>query len=479
MRGLLNEYLPETSFDPKKVRGFFNHDPYVYPLLNGDFPDNPKNIQRKLYELFDTTSTHLPGFKALNVNGTIFHNAGAHAVQEIAFTLALANEYLVMLTDQELKIDLVAPLMQITLSAGSNYFLEIAKFRAIRLLWAKIIEQYKPKKKESLKLMLHAVSSEWNKSIYDPYTNVLRNTTEAMSAIIGGVDLLTILPFDLHYKKPNEFSKRLAKNIQILLKEESYLDKVIDPSSGSYYIEVLTDKIASESWEMFKKIEAEGGFLENIKEGKIQSAIEEVYQQTIKMVMSRRESVLGLNTFPNVEEKIAEELEIQPYVEEEMTNAPFRTLPQNRKAIIFEELRLRTENFVRKGGKNPIFFMLPIGNPGMASARQIFSRNFFGVAGFQIVENSRFMDISLAVKDAKKALADVIVICSSDEEYKDVAAKIAVEAKEKMKNIQIVVAGNPVEIIDELREAGISDFIHLKSDLMTTLEKYQKHFGIL
>jgi len=479
MRGLLNELLSETKFDPTNVHGFFDHDPYAYPLLNGDFPDNPKHIERKLYELFDMTSSFLPTFKALNVNGTIFHNAGANAVQEVAFTLALANEYLAMLITQELKIDKVAPLIQITLSAGSSYFMEIAKFRAIRFLWAKIIEQYKPKNINSLKLTVHALSSEWNKSIYDPFTNVLRQTTEAMSAIIGGVDVLTILPFDMHYKKPDDFSKRIAKNIQILLKEESYLDKVVDPSSGSYYIEALTDKIASESWELFKKVEAGGGFLAQIKEGKIQQDIAEAYNQRIKMVMNRRESILGLNMYPNIDEHIAGDMEMMPFLDEAAQNTPFITLPQNRKAIVFEELRLKTENYCKKGGKNPVFFMLPVGNPGMASARQIFSRNFFGVAGFTIIENARFTELNDAMDAAGIANADVIVICSSDEDYKDWAPRIAQSAKEKFRQIRIVVAGNPAEIQEELKKAGVDDFIHIKSDLMTTLEHYQKLFGIL
>ena len=479
MRGLLNEYLPETAFDPIKVRGFFDHDPYSYPLLNGDFPDNPNHIKRKLYELFDMTSTHLPAFRALNINGSIFHNAGANAVQEVAYSLALAHDYLYMLHEQELKIDTIAPLFQITLSAGSSYFMEIAKFRAVRVLWARIIEEYKAKNKESYELHLHAVSSEWNKSIYDPHTNILRHTTEAMSAIIGGVDILTILPFDMHFKKADDFSKRIAKNIQLLLKDESYLDKVVDPSAGSYYIEKLTDLFAAQSWELFKKIEATGGFLEAMKAGQIQAEIEAVYQQRIKMLMSRKDSILGLNSFPNIEEKIIDKVEIEPLVDEVAGNTPIMTIPQNRKAVHFEQLRLRTEDFVRHGGKKPVFFMLPVGNPAMASARQIFSRNFFGVAGFDIIENARFTDINKAVEVARNASADVIVICSSDDEYKDIAPRIAALSKEMIKGVHIVVAGNPVDSIEELRQAGIDDFIHIRSDLMSSLEQYQKLFGIL
>ena len=177
--------------------------------------------------------------------------------------LASANEYMAQMTDRGLTADEACANMQLTFGVGSNYFMEIAKLRAARMLWARLAEQYKPADPSSLKIPIHACSGMWNKSVYDPYVNVLRLTTECMSASIGGANSITILPFNNTYKTADDFSQRIARNIQIILKEESYLDKVVDPSAGSYYIESLTDELAQMAWNDFKKIEEVGGISVN------------------------------------------------------------------------------------------------------------------------------------------------------------------------------------------------------------------------
>ena len=193
--------------------------------------------------------------RVMNVAGALFSNSGSTIVEELGFTLSAAHEYLVKLMERGLAIDEVARKIRFTFAVTSNYFLEMAKFRAARMLWANIVKAYNPAKDCSCKMFAHAVTSTWNQTVYDPYVNMLRGTTEAMSAAIAGVHSLEVRPFDYSFETPTEFSKRIARNSQLLLKHESHFDQVIDPAGGSYYIESLTSSIAKEAWALFREIE--------------------------------------------------------------------------------------------------------------------------------------------------------------------------------------------------------------------------------
>jgi methylmalonyl-CoA mutase len=476
MRNLLSEYISQKSIDPKQVKGYFDADPYGSILQLGDYPDSPENLKRRLYELIDSLNSHLPHFRGINLKGQNFHNAGATSSQELAYVLALGVEYLSMLQEQGLEIEKSAPHIQLSFGIGSNYFIEIAKIRAARILWAKVLETFGMKKDHLIKTHIHAETAVFNKSIYDPHTNLLRLTTESMSAILGGVDSLYVRPFDQLYKNPNEFSERISKNIQLLLKEESYLDKVADPSSGSYYIETITDKIAAQAWETLKNIEKEGGFLEAIRKEIIQKEIKETNIKRQELVAKKKEHILGASLYPNTTESILDQLDF--LVEEsQSTDTPYKTINQYRKAIPFENLRLNTEKFINNGNKSPVVFMLPIGNPAMASARQIFSRNFFGCAGFDIKENARFATIKEGAEKACQENADIIVICSADDQYEQYCAELIEEIKEK--NIKVVVASYPADQIDHLQSLGVYDFIHMKTNVLDSLNSYQQLFHII
>ena len=235
--------------------GSLNFDTISYLLLHGDFYQSKQGNFDEAEYLIQTIRKKLQGFRPITINGHLFNNAGATLVQELAFSLASGNEYLAALTSKGLPVDSVADSLQFSFGIGSNYFMEIAKLRAARLLWSTIVEQYHP---ESTKMFIHSTTSLWNKTVYDPYVNLLRTTTEGMSAAIGNTDSMTILPFDFPYKNESEFSRRIARNQQLILKEEAYLDKIVDPAAGSYYVENLTNPVAMHSWELFKAIEEKG-----------------------------------------------------------------------------------------------------------------------------------------------------------------------------------------------------------------------------
>ena len=244
----------------------------------------------------------LPLFRTIAVHGKFFANSGSSIVQELAFSLAQGAEYMTRLTELGLSADQVAQNIKFNFSIGKVYFMEIAKLRAARLLWAQIVKAYNPQSEESAKMVAHSETNSYNKTIYDPYVNMLRTQTEAMSAALGGASSVTVLPFNAIYEESTEFSERIARNQQILLKEESHLDKIADPAGGSYYIETLTASLAEQAWKLFLEVQEKGGFVAAFREGFIQKEIKAMAAQRDANVAQRRENILGTNQFPNFSE---------------------------------------------------------------------------------------------------------------------------------------------------------------------------------
>jgi len=451
-----------------ELRGSISFDPIGNMSIKGKFKSDLSLVYKKIANIAKSGLQHRK-FKTVTINARHFGNSGSSLVQELAFGLSLGNQYLNIATEQGLKIDEVSPHFQFVFSVGSNYFMEIAKIRAARFLWTKIVEQYKPENEKSCKMYIHTVTSDWNKTVYDPYVNMLRTTTEAMSAIIGGTDSLTIEPFDKFFNDGNEFSERIARNQQLVLKEEAYLDKTIDPSAGSYYIENLTDSIIDAAWKLFLETEDKGGYIECFKQEFIQNEIEKTAQKRDMNIATRREIILGVNQYPNFNEKISNQIDfniLNHKIETATENLLAKPLKPYRGAKAFELLRLETE----KLAKQPKVFMLTIGNLGMRKARATFACNFFACAGFEVIDNNGFATIEEGISSAIEAQADIVVICSSDDEY----AELAPKAFELLNNKSIfVVAGNPA-CTEDLKKTGIDNFISVKSNVLEELKGYQK-----
>ncbi len=465
-------FLDQKNIPKTKVRGSFNFDPLGYYLLYGKFyKDDAEGSFSETAKLLNTTNGELPSFLVINVNGSHFHNAGAHIVQELAFSLTQGNEYLATLTDKGLTVDEVAPRMSFTLSIGANYFLEIAKLRAMKMLWSKIVEAYKPQSGDSMKANIHARTSRWNKTVYDPYVNMLRTTTEAMAASLGGVHSLTIEPFDSTYKKPDDFSYRIARNQQIVLKHEAYFNKVADPAAGSYYIENITDSIAEAAWELFVKTENMGGFVKAVESGFVKEEIEKTCQRRDMDIAMRKRVFVGVNQYPNLEEKMLEKVKPTAQLIDLGGLRPYRG------AQPFEALRLAVENHAIKGFPIPKVYLFTYGNLAMRKARAAFSTNFFGCVGYQIQEAPMIKDLDEGIEKALDAKADVVVFCSSDEEYPEMS-RAATTLREKQPQTQIVVAGNPKNSIEQLNEAGVQHYIHMRTNALQTLQAFNTIFDI-
>lgn len=469
---LVVNYVKKHKLSAANVQGSVNYDPLRSLTLRGKFCQDKNHAFDTAKELIEK-ATALPNYKVIGISGSMFHNSGSTIVQELGFALAVANEYLSELTDRGLTVDQVASKMKFSFSVGTNYFLEVAKFRAARMLWAQIVEAYKPANVESAKMNIHAETSRWNISVYDPYANLLRGTTEAMSAAIAGVDSITVVPFDNAFRKSTDFSDRIARNTQILLKEEAHFDKIVDPSAGSYYIETLTESIAQEAWKLFKQVEEKGGYVNAFLAGYIQEQVEATAQKRDLSIATRREIILGTNQYPNFNE-VAEADVTAAAVTKAVTQpceSCVKPLVPYRGSMAFDELRFRTD----KSGKEVKVFMLTTGNLAFRRARAQFAANFFACAGFRTIDNIGFPTVAAGAKAALEAKANIVVICSSDEEY----VSVAVEAYDLLKGKAIVVVAGEPECKPMLQEKGIQNFISVKSNVLETLKEYQRMLKLL
>ena len=395
-----------------------------------------------------------PEFYGITINSSQFLNAGANAVQELAFTLNMAAEYIDQLSELALSMEHIIPSIEFSMAIGTNYFFEIAKLRALRILFYQLTTAYGMTDFNPGTLSIHSHSSIWSKSIIDPHVNMLRNTTEAMSAIIGGCNSITIDAYDNKYVRPNSYSRRISRNISSIIKEESYLDKVADPSAGAYYIEKITDELVQHSWHLFKEIEAKGGFMKSFESGIIQQEIKKVRVLKEQRIASRRDIFVGANQYPNLNEHIDPDL-IKVQVSPIESN--IEVLPQQSGALGFEELRMKTESYVKIHGiaSRPKVFLSLIGNnAAMRTARAMFSSGFFGCAGFEIEEGSISSSLEEALNKATAKNAEITVMCGSDDDYIENGIEYVRQFKAKNGNKLLVLAGYPTEHIDDFKNAG-------------------------
>lgn len=467
--GILADYFKGKGVDAEKCYGSVNYDAFKKPLVKGK--ENSEWVEGAAAVL--KAGQALPNYRVLAVNAFLFNNAGAYISQELGYALAWGNELMAKLTEAGFTADEVAKKIKFNFGISSNYFMEIAKFRAARWLWAEIVAAYKPACECACKMVAHAQTSEWNMTVYDAHVNLLRSQTEAMSAALAGVDSITVRPFDKIYQTPDDFSERIARNQQLLLKEECHLDKVVDPSAGSYYVEVLTNSLADVAWKLFLEVEEKGGFSVAVNAGEIQNAVNASNVARKKAVATRREILLGSNQYPNFTEVAADKIQEKGSCCCGGGHCGEVTIPAldfSRGASEFEALRMATE----KSGKTPKVFMLTIGNLAMRLARSQFSANFFGCAGYKIIDNLGFDTVEAGVEAAVKAGAEIVVLCSSDDEYAEFAPAAY---KALAGRAEFVVAGAPA-CADDLKAQGIDQFVNVKSNVLETLKAFNAKLGI-
>lgn len=448
------KYVQDNKIDPGLVRARFDFDP-LGRSMDGDM--SLEDSLSRLAECIEKVKD-FPLLRIISVSGYAIHEKGSGIVQELAFALALASEYVQRLSAKGVNPSVAAAAIQFHFAVGSNYFMEIAKFRAGRMFWALQLKEMGITSPDKCRMHVHAVTSPWNQTIYDMYVNLLRGTTQAMSAAIAGVDSLEVLSFDSALRDSDPFSRRLARNIQIILKEEAHFNKVADPAAGSYYVENLTALIFGAAKELFSQTLERGGYTGAYQSGWIPSLIEETAALRMRNIATRKEILLGVNQYPDFTEKAPRGLSME--ILEKTT----------RGATTFEKMRFRTE----LSGLYPKAFMLTFGNLAMCRARAQFASNFFAVAGIEIIDNNKFASIEEGVRAALASGAQIVVACSSDEEYAQAVPQIAEGLGGK---VILVVAGEPA-CKEELITRGITHFISVRSNVLETLSQYQQELGI-
>ena len=464
---ILTAYFEKKGYDKENLVGSIDWDPLEKIVMQGKAVEP---ILQFAAPLIDALKDY-PNFRCITVNAASLNNAGAYIVQELGYALAWGNEYLNLLTDAGVDASLAAKKIKFNMGISENYFMEIAKFRASRLLWANIVRQYDVNDDDACKQCVNAVTSSYNMTVFDAHVNLLRSQTETMSAALGGVHSIVVTPFDAAYEKPNDFSERIARNQQLLLKEECHFNTVVDPGAGSYYIEELTTRIAEQAWKLFLSIEDEGGFLKAIQQGTVQDDINATNEKRHTLAAQRREFILGTNQFPNFTETSEGKRPIEHTCGCGHNDAtPYKSINSTRLAADFEQLRIATE----QSAKQPVAFMLTIGNLVWRQARAQFSCNFLAAAGYKVIDNLGFASIEEGIDAALKAGADIVVLCSSDDEY----AEYAIPAFNYLNGrAMFVVAGAPA-CTEELKAAGIEHFIHVKVNQLETLKEFNVKLGI-
>lgn len=519
---LLAAYLRRQGKNTAQLQGCLENDPLGVLTHEGTLPLSINQAYEEMAQLLLWVEKQAPQLHTIGVHSYPYHNSGGNAVQELAFTLGNGAAYLRAMAERDLDVSLTARHMMFHFAVSGDFFMEIAKLRAARLLWAQIVAAFGGDM-AAQKMRLHTRTAVINKTITDPYVNMLRVTTEALSAALGGADSISVAPFDEVIRPPDEFSRRIARNVQIILQEEAYLPRLLDPAGGAYYVEYLTDELARRAWALFQEVEAQGGMLAALQAGFPQELIAKEVKSQAGKLAARKVVLVGTNLYANAEEKRLENTKVDftavyqqrtQQIENyrthdddpmahtavmqklgEMLTAPpeamveaaigaaqagatlneiTRTLRINdgerpsiqpvalhRRAEPFEDLRRLAEAYAVEHGRRPRIFLANIGALRQFKPRADFARSFFEPGGFEIVYPDGFAEVKEAVRAAAEAEAAAVVICSSDEVYPEIVPPLARALKAELPDTAVLLAGRPGEYEDIYKSAGVDEFIYL------------------
>ncbi|HZG60429.1 MAG TPA: methylmalonyl-CoA mutase family protein [Anoxybacillus sp.] len=521
---LFAAYLQKQQIPLERVRGTIGMDPLASLAEKGQLSSSLTTLYDVMADITAWAKEHMPNLKTMIVHSEPYHNGGANAVQELAFAFATAVEYLNECLNRGLTIDEAAQCISFSFAIGANFFMEIAKLRTARLVWTNIVQAFGGNE-ESQKMSIHARTSHFTKTVYDPYVNMLRATAEAFAATVGGANSLHVSPFDEAIQQADEFSRRIARNTQLILLEESHLGKVIDPAGGSYYVESLTAQLAEEAWKLFQQIEAKGGIVKALEEGFVQAEVEKVAELRKKNVKMRKEKIVGTNFYANLaeppvqrteanehtvtfselplNEENVEQLkagfsekqfvqtaismvarrataqEIKKALAEDSLSVQIEPIQQWRLAEPFEKLRKASEAHFEKHGSRPKVILINLGAIPNHKTRADFITGFFEAGGFEVVKNNGYISAEEAVQGALSSKGTHYIICGSDESYVETVPTIAGELKKANPHLKLYVAGKQAPEVEEtFVQAGIAGFIHIDSNCYETLAEFMKDMGV-
>ena len=510
------------------LRGSLNQDHLGVWVRDGKLLMTPDQGMREMATLVRWGVENAPNLRVIAADGLVYHEAGADAVSELAFTLATAVEYLAELGERDIPVDQSAPRVRLTLGIGTHFLMEIAKLRAARILWSRAVKAFGGGHAIQ-RVPIHARTSRYYQTRYDAHVNILRAATGAFSAVVGGADSIHTSPFDESFRIPGTLSRRVARNTQIILDAESHFRNLIDPAGGAYAVEVLTHQVASRAWDLFRQVESRGGMTRALMEGFPQERIHGIQAERASRVATRRTVIVGSSHYANVLEEPIKPETVASRTSEAQNRLEIRrernTTPQTsapglenndwicwggrslesgtdpgeilsilrdgtdgsgnitglkplRAATPFETLRDRSEDFRTRTGNRPGVFLANLGPPEQHRGRSEFSRGFFEAAGFLVESPSGFDSPETAAAAAADSTAPVVVICSTDDTYPELVPPLIRALKERPGDRVIVLAGYPKEHVDTLRRAGVDEFIHIKVDALNVLSGIQERIGV-
>jgi methylmalonyl-CoA mutase len=457
-----------AGLDPNEypnILGFFATDPISSFAHDGEIPQNSEVFFSDWAKTIIAANQQFPNVRTVLINSSIYHNGGANAVQELAIAAATGVFYLQHLLENSESLNQALSKMIFQFSIGSNFFMEIAKLRAARILWSKISEAYGAEG-EWRGMEIIAQTSSFTKTIYDPHVNLLRAGNEALAAVLGGIQYLQVDPYDQITGSTN-FSERIAQNTQLILQEEANLQKVIDPAGGSWYIEKLTKELADHAWKLFKEIDQKGGMLDVLKSGWLQNEISIVYEKRQQDIFTRKASIIGTNVYANLDEQGPD----CSHCEKEQNNSfqsekiKIDQFPQLRLSQSFENLRERAEKINQKSGSRPLVTLLCLGSLKQYKARADFMKGFFAAGGINGVESSPIHSSETVKQTVRESNTKYFCLCGSNEQYAELGFEIIQLLKSEFPDRIVYLAGLPEK--DEQSNwlsAGIHSFIHVKSN---------------
>lgn len=459
--------------------------------------------------------------RSVGVGAHLWADAGGSAVEETAIALATAVEYLRALAEQGVSPQTFAEQTLFSFSISPDTLMQIAKFRAARILWSRVLEGCGC---EPIPAHFHARSTGFHRSKLDPHTNMLRATAEGFVGYLAGVESLTLEPFDATTRAPGEFSRRIARNIHTILAEECDFTATTDPAGGAWAVESLTNELAAKAWTLFQEMEAQGGMARSLLAGFPQKLVAKTRAKRLDAVATRREGLIGVNLFPNPAETPLEDAtgfderaahaERAAFVEGirqsvlpktnrsvEAVAAAFASgatlgqvsaaLPRSapcepqieavsvvRAAAGYEALRERARAYTLRHGHAPLAWLANFGPPKQHKARADFSLGFLSAGGFEVHQGAGASTPEEAAQSAHKSKAPLVVVCSTDETYPEIVPAFARALHAKRPKTTILLAGHPKGQIEALQTAGIHDFIHLRANALTLLDQLQKSLSI-
>ncbi len=517
--------LQKNNIEVSKLNGVVGMDPIGQLVENGTIDTALEECYNVMADVVKWSKENTPALQTVLVEGTPYHNGGSSAVEELAFSLATGVEYLQALTSRGVSIQDAAKSIRFVFSVGSDYFMEIGKIRAARILWSKIVTAFGGEESDG-QLYIHARTSSWTKTKYDPYVNMLRSTSEAFAAAVGGANSIHVSPFDEPIQKSTAFSRRIARNISIILQEESHIGKTVDPAGGSWYIEVLTNELAEKAWALFQKVEMTGGIVTALHSGLPQQEVADTKANRLKNIEQRKDIFVGTNMYANTTEKTIDVLPeddsayIEKHVAEKLkagattvqftnetnvvdqaiqfavngaTVAELATglgqtevalaiepIVPSRGAEKFEEIRQASETYAKEQGESVKVFLANLGPIPSHKARADFTAGFFEVGSFEVLRNNGFMTSSEAAQAAIDSKASVVVICGKDESYQEQAADIIKAIKQENEEVTVMIAGKPADEDEaNYRNAGVDEFVHIRSNCYEVLRKLQVEKGVV